>query len=347
MANIQKITPFLWFDRQAEEAVKFYTSIFKNSKVGKVTRYGKEGYEIHKMPDRIELVEFEKIQTAGENISFVVRKTGTKANYTVTTQMINVDTGNVVDEYNFDRTTHNPADAPFEHKIEFPIRMSRIAIDNPGDYILKIESGNNVVQQKFTVVPDRKLSSEPEPGPIQEDNSKDETINHVEEILSQDYRSDKPKIQAINEYIQAFELGFFVEQFSFGLKPDYEEGEEISFVFAEWGFQEQPCTLPHLKMYLRSYDNYSAIQKIHEWKAKPHPCPSPSPETEGSVILNYWRMSDMGFSDDFEYKLCTTPGEYKIFASSDEDEKLEHIGAFTCMRDSFTDKTQPWTDLPE
>lgn len=38
---MQKITPFLWFDDQAEEAVNFYTSIFKNSKIGEVTRYGK------------------------------------------------------------------------------------------------------------------------------------------------------------------------------------------------------------------------------------------------------------------------------------------------------------------
>jgi predicted 3-demethylubiquinone-9 3-methyltransferase (glyoxalase superfamily) len=37
--NMQRITPFLWFDDQAEEAVKFYTSIFKNSKVGRVLRY--------------------------------------------------------------------------------------------------------------------------------------------------------------------------------------------------------------------------------------------------------------------------------------------------------------------
>jgi predicted 3-demethylubiquinone-9 3-methyltransferase (glyoxalase superfamily) len=40
---MQKITPFLWFDDQAEETMKFYTSIFKNSKVGRVTRYGEAG----------------------------------------------------------------------------------------------------------------------------------------------------------------------------------------------------------------------------------------------------------------------------------------------------------------
>src|SRR6266576_1812263 len=39
---MQKITPFLWFDDQAEQAVKFYASIFKNSKVGKILRYGEE-----------------------------------------------------------------------------------------------------------------------------------------------------------------------------------------------------------------------------------------------------------------------------------------------------------------
>jgi predicted 3-demethylubiquinone-9 3-methyltransferase (glyoxalase superfamily) len=40
---MQKITPFLWFDTQAEEAMNFYVSIFKNSKVGTVTRYGAAG----------------------------------------------------------------------------------------------------------------------------------------------------------------------------------------------------------------------------------------------------------------------------------------------------------------
>jgi len=40
---MQKITPFLWFKDRAEEAAKFYTSIFKNSKVGRITRYGDAG----------------------------------------------------------------------------------------------------------------------------------------------------------------------------------------------------------------------------------------------------------------------------------------------------------------
>jgi predicted 3-demethylubiquinone-9 3-methyltransferase (glyoxalase superfamily) len=40
---VHKITPFLWFDDKAEEAMNFYVSIFKNSKVGSVTRYGDAG----------------------------------------------------------------------------------------------------------------------------------------------------------------------------------------------------------------------------------------------------------------------------------------------------------------
>jgi len=47
---MQKITPFLWFDNQAEEAVNFYASIFKNSKIGSVTRYGEAGAQVSGRP---------------------------------------------------------------------------------------------------------------------------------------------------------------------------------------------------------------------------------------------------------------------------------------------------------
>lgn len=40
---MQKITPFLWFDKDAEEAVNFYTSVFKNSSIGRISRYGDAG----------------------------------------------------------------------------------------------------------------------------------------------------------------------------------------------------------------------------------------------------------------------------------------------------------------
>lgn len=50
MAKISKITPCLWFDNQAEQAVKLYVSLFKKSSIDKISRYGKEGFEIHGRP---------------------------------------------------------------------------------------------------------------------------------------------------------------------------------------------------------------------------------------------------------------------------------------------------------
>jgi len=48
----QRITPFLWFSDNAEEAVDYYVGIFKNSKVGKVTRYTKESAQASGRPER-------------------------------------------------------------------------------------------------------------------------------------------------------------------------------------------------------------------------------------------------------------------------------------------------------
>jgi len=42
---MQKITPFLWFNDNAEEAANFYASIFKDSKIGRIARYGEEAAE--------------------------------------------------------------------------------------------------------------------------------------------------------------------------------------------------------------------------------------------------------------------------------------------------------------
>jgi predicted 3-demethylubiquinone-9 3-methyltransferase (glyoxalase superfamily) len=50
MKSAQRIAPCLWFDTQAEEAARFYTSIFKNSRIVSMSRYGEAGREVHKMP---------------------------------------------------------------------------------------------------------------------------------------------------------------------------------------------------------------------------------------------------------------------------------------------------------
>jgi predicted 3-demethylubiquinone-9 3-methyltransferase (glyoxalase superfamily) len=57
---MQKITPFLWFDNNAEEAANFYASVFKNSKVGKVTHYGGAAAQAARRPEgSVMTVEFE------------------------------------------------------------------------------------------------------------------------------------------------------------------------------------------------------------------------------------------------------------------------------------------------
>ena len=47
MRFASKIAPCLWFDDQAEEAAKFYTSVFRNSKIASISRYGEAGREVH------------------------------------------------------------------------------------------------------------------------------------------------------------------------------------------------------------------------------------------------------------------------------------------------------------
>jgi len=51
MRITQRISPCLWFDHQAEEAADFYVSVFRNSKIISVSRYGKAGQETHRRPE--------------------------------------------------------------------------------------------------------------------------------------------------------------------------------------------------------------------------------------------------------------------------------------------------------
>jgi predicted 3-demethylubiquinone-9 3-methyltransferase (glyoxalase superfamily) len=60
MATMKQIVPNLWFERQAEDAANFYVSIFPNSRILRKSHYGKEGFEIHKMPEgTVMTIEFE------------------------------------------------------------------------------------------------------------------------------------------------------------------------------------------------------------------------------------------------------------------------------------------------
>jgi predicted 3-demethylubiquinone-9 3-methyltransferase (glyoxalase superfamily) len=60
MRITQRISPCLWFDDQAEQAAQHYASIFERSKIGRITRYGEAGQEIHgRAPGSVLTVEFE------------------------------------------------------------------------------------------------------------------------------------------------------------------------------------------------------------------------------------------------------------------------------------------------
>ncbi len=55
----KQITPCLWFDSQAEEAARFYCAVFRDSGIDSITRYGREGYEIHRQKEgTVMVVEF-------------------------------------------------------------------------------------------------------------------------------------------------------------------------------------------------------------------------------------------------------------------------------------------------
>jgi predicted 3-demethylubiquinone-9 3-methyltransferase (glyoxalase superfamily) len=60
METIQKISPCLWFDGRAEEAAKFYTAIFENSRILETSRYGEAGRDVHgQTPGTVMTVAFE------------------------------------------------------------------------------------------------------------------------------------------------------------------------------------------------------------------------------------------------------------------------------------------------
>ena len=93
---MQKITPFLWFSDNAEEAVRFYVSIFKNSKIGKIARYDEAGEKVAGRPaGSVMTVEF---QLEGED--FVALNGGPMFKFTEAISfVVNCETQEEVDYY--------------------------------------------------------------------------------------------------------------------------------------------------------------------------------------------------------------------------------------------------------
>jgi predicted 3-demethylubiquinone-9 3-methyltransferase (glyoxalase superfamily) len=94
MAQVQKIAPCLWFDKQAEEAAKFYVSIIKGSKITRVSHYGDAGKEVHgQSPGSVMTVDFE---LAGQRITALNGGPAFKFNEAVSLQ-IYCDTQDEID----------------------------------------------------------------------------------------------------------------------------------------------------------------------------------------------------------------------------------------------------------
>src|SRR5437016_4852223 len=93
---MQKITPFLWFNDTAEEAAKFYTSIFKNSRMGTVTRYSEEAANASGRPKGSAMTV--SFQLEGQE--FVALNGGPHFKFTEAVSfVVNCETQQEVDEY--------------------------------------------------------------------------------------------------------------------------------------------------------------------------------------------------------------------------------------------------------
>ena len=93
---MQRISPFLWFDDKAEEAAVFYTSIFKNSKIGTIARYGDSGAEVTGRPKGTAMTV--AFQLDGQE--FVALNGGPQYKFTEAVSfVVNCQTQEEVDEY--------------------------------------------------------------------------------------------------------------------------------------------------------------------------------------------------------------------------------------------------------
>src|SRR2546430_14880724 len=103
--SMQKITPFLWFDAQAEEAVEFYTSIFKNSKIGRILRYGEEAAKVSESGQPVGSVLSIEFELEGQK--FVALNGGPQFKFNESVSfVVNCETQDGVDYYWAKLTSH-------------------------------------------------------------------------------------------------------------------------------------------------------------------------------------------------------------------------------------------------
>jgi len=96
MPTVQRISPCLWFNKEAEDAARYYAGIFKKSRIGAITRYGKAGFETHHQPaGTVMVVAFE---LEGQKFTALNGGPQFKFNEAISFQ-VNCDTQKEIDYY--------------------------------------------------------------------------------------------------------------------------------------------------------------------------------------------------------------------------------------------------------
>jgi predicted 3-demethylubiquinone-9 3-methyltransferase (glyoxalase superfamily) len=96
MPTVQRINPCLWFNNEAEDAARYYAGIFKNSRIGTITRFGKAGFETHHQPAGTVMVVAFEIE--GQKFTALNGGPQFKFNEAISFQ-VNCDTQKEIDYY--------------------------------------------------------------------------------------------------------------------------------------------------------------------------------------------------------------------------------------------------------
>ncbi len=194
-------------------------------------------------------------------------------------------------------------------------------------------------------VPDDVIKPEPTPDSESLQRQKQQQAKiHTQEIIIADTRGHENKINAIKEYRDEFESEYFLEQFIYSNKQNYEKDKLMNFIFGEWGYQPKNYTSSKVEVYFRSYDNYDKIEKINEWqKPKDFGVFLLTSDSDGYLMMDLHGMPPATGI----HETCTIPGEYRVAASNLEDGSKKEYGYFTCQKEKLVGNPQPWMELPE
>ena len=197
--------------------------------------------------------------------------------------------------------------------------------------------------------PPRTTPPEPEPEPIPDSESlqrqkQQQAKLDVQKWVLTDTRDRVNQINAIREYRDKFEPGYFLEQFIHPIKQNYEKDQLMNFIYGEWGFQPTENISPKVTVYFRSYENYDKIEKINEWqKPKNDASIAISHDSDGFLLMRLHGMSPATGT----HETCVVPGEYGVSASNPYDESKVAWGYFTCQNNEIVGEPQPWMEIPE